>query len=297
MEALKKVNKVSGIMHILYHIVIVVLSAAIALSLPLIIRLVAMKFLIYWSFIENEKIFLISVEIVTATLLILLFNYIGRSWKDRRLSAMAKTAGLCLVTRKKGFVARGRAKKLKEKQGIARDVMIIGSTGFSTFVAPDGDLHHVVRNCREAKIMLLDPFGEGAITRARSINSPLITPEIFREQIMESINFLKGLKSLQINIRLKLYPDAPLFKLAVLGDYLFVRHYHTGLEVSKMPEYVFRHDQNAGSLYSPFYQYFLSRWSDPDLPEYDLDTGELIYRDSAGNEIRREQGFENAVMA
>jgi hypothetical protein len=56
-----------------------------------------------------------------------------------------------------------------------------------------------------------------------------------------------------------------------------------------MPEYVFRHDQNTGSLYIPFYQYFLTRWNAPDIPEYVLDSDELIYRDAAGNEVRREK--------
>jgi hypothetical protein len=30
------------------------------------------------------------------------------------------------------------------------------------------------------------------------------------------------------------------------------------------------------------------RWNLPDIPEYDLDADELVYRDSVGNELRRE---------
>jgi len=56
-----------------------------------------------------------------------------------------------------------------------------------------------------------------------------------------------------------------------------------------MPEYVFKHDQNLGSLYIPFYHYFMTRWNDPDVPEYELESDDLIYRDSAGNEKRREK--------
>ena len=56
-----------------------------------------------------------------------------------------------------------------------------------------------------------------------------------------------------------------------------------------MPKYVFKHDPNIGSLYFPFYQYFLGRWNNPDIPEYDLESDELIYRDLAGNEVRREK--------
>jgi hypothetical protein len=61
--------------------------------------------------------------------------------------------------------------------------------------------------------MLLDPLREGAVVRAKSIPDPDISPEIFREQIVRSIDFLKGLKAGQKNVRLKLYPDMPLLKL------------------------------------------------------------------------------------
>jgi len=137
--------------------------------------------------------------------------------------------------------------------------------------------------------MLLDPLREGAVSRARSIPDPEVSPESFREQIVKSIDFLKGLKAAQKNIRLKLYQDMPLLKLAIFGDYACVRHYHTGLHVDDMPEYVFRHDHDPGSLYNPFYQYFLTRWSDPSIPEYELETDEIVYRDRAGNEVRRER--------
>lgn len=61
-----------------------------------------------------------------------------------------------------------------------------------------------------------------------------------------------------------------------------------------MPKYLFKHNQNSGSLYSPFYQYFLARWNHPDIPEYDFATDELIYRDTDGNEVRREK-FEDPM--
>jgi hypothetical protein len=56
-----------------------------------------------------------------------------------------------------------------------------------------------------------------------------------------------------------------------------------------MPEYVFKHDKNLSSLYIPFYQFFMTRWNDPNVPEYDLESDELTYRDTAGNEVSREK--------
>ena len=55
-----------------------------------------------------------------------------------------------------------------------------------------------------------------------------------------------------------------------------------------------RYDQRGGKsvsslgLYALWYQYFLKRWTSPELPEYDFDRDELVYREERGSEIRRE---------
>ncbi len=279
---------IKGPAHIFYHVALIVMSAAFALSLPYTADFMAKKFLVYWTLIGNEKIFLVSVEMALAVFLILLFNYMARSWRDHRYARMAKEAGLIYVSPSKGFFAKRTCRKLKESQGIARDIMVIGSTGYRTFADAKGDLHNVVKNCREAKIMLLNPYSEGASIRAKSILDHGITVEHLREQVEKSIRFLKDLKEVQKNVRLKLYDEVPFLKMVISGDYVWVKHYHAGLDVQVMPEFVFKHSQNPGSLYVPFYQYFLKWWSNPALPEYDLETDELVYRDGSGNEERRE---------
>lgn len=279
---------VKNFAHVAYHVCVVLLSAALALSLPFIVSSMAGSLLRAWAYIENEKIFLVAVEICAAVMLILFFNALRREWEYRRIARMAESAGLVLATPSKGIFVQRRMRKMKKDLGFARELMIIGSTGHHSFVDPEGDLYEAVRNCREAKIMLLDPTEEGAITRARSIPDPEITHEVVQEQIIKSINFLKGLWAAQKPVRLKLYPDLPLLKLVIVGDYVFIRHYHTGLNVRHMPEYAFRNDQKHGGLYIPFYRYFLSRWQNPDIPEYDFDTDELVYRDRTGNEVHRE---------
>jgi len=278
-----------GSLRILYHIVVIVLSAAIALSLPYAASFIARKFLAFWSLIEDETTFLVSIEIACAMLLIFSLNYIGRSWKDRKLANAAKSAGLAFALSRKGRFTQKRIKRLKAKQGIARDIMVIGSTGFRTFVDSKGDMHEVIKDCRKAKIMLLNPYSEGASIRASSIPEPDITTDHFHEQIKKSIDFIKGLNEVRRNVKMKLYNDVPFLKLTILGDYIWVQHYHAGMDVKAMPEYVFKHNQNSSGFYAPFYQYFLSRWNDPEIPEYDFDTEALIYRDKAGNEIRREE--------
>jgi hypothetical protein len=284
--------------HILYHVVLIALSASIVISLPYTADLIARRFLTFWAFSGDEKIFLAGVEISLAVTLILFFNYIARSWKDRRLSRIAAEAGLVHISSAGGLFAKKKNRRLKESKGLARDIMLIGSTGFGTFADEKSDLHEVVRNCREAKIMLLNPYSEGAAVRVKGIMSPDITLERFREQIGNSIGFLKTLRAAQKNIRLKLYDEVPFLKMVISGDYIWVKHYHTGYDAHFLPEYVFRYNQNPGSLYVPFYQHFLNWWNDPRIPEYDLESDDLIYRDAAGNkEIRKRFGGEAQRVA
>jgi len=103
----------------LYHMVIVGLSAGLALALPLAVRFFWKEFLTYRFLIGNDKIFLISVEMILGILFIFVSTYVRRNWNDRKLSNIARAAGMVLVTPAKGFFAKRRIRKLKESQGIA----------------------------------------------------------------------------------------------------------------------------------------------------------------------------------
>jgi hypothetical protein len=74
-----------------------------------------------------------------------------------------------------------------------------------------------------------------------------------------------------------------------------MQHYHTDLDIQEMPEYVLRHNANDPGLYTLCYQYFVQRWERTDIPEYDLDTDELVYRNKNGGEVRRERFWPQDV--
>ncbi|PYM05664.1 MAG: hypothetical protein DMD82_10510, partial [Candidatus Rokuibacteriota bacterium] len=133
--------------------------------------------------------------------------------------------------------------------------------------------------CRTAKIILLDPESQCAIERVRTIGEHEITRDTLRTQVEQTVTFLRALPAAHQRIRLKLYPEPPVWKLAILGDHAWVRHYHPTLDVRVLPEYVFVHDQDPAGLFTAFYQCFVTRWNDPAIPEYDLLTGELVHRE------------------
>ena len=266
-----------------YHIVIIILSAGIALSLPV----VAQIFLAYWVKVENDKISLVSLEIGVAAFLIVFFSYVRRSFQNRSLAKMAIGAGLVSFFPKRGRDAQSRIRKLKEKYGTGRTVMVIGSSGHGTFVDQVGDLSTVLEKCLGAKILLVNPYSQEASKRIQAIGHPDLTIENYRVEVRQSIDLLKRLKAMGKAVKLKLYSDPPLIKLVILGDYLWLQHYHTDLDIQRMPEYVLQHNLKGHGLYTLCYQYFLQRWGSARIPEYDLDTDELVYRGSTGAEIKR----------
>jgi len=249
----------------------------------------AQNFLDYWNRIKDQESVLIAIEITVALFLILVFNYIGRSIRDRKIATIAAGAGLVQFFPARGRLTRKRIKKAKEKHGKLRSVMMIGSTGFRTLVDAEGDLHNVLRECLEAKIMLANPCSEAALARARAILHPDVTPLRLREQLKQSIEFLKELHAAHKNVKLKLFSDFPHVKLVILGDYIWMQHYHANLDIQTMPEYVFKHNQNNHGMYTFFYEYFVRRWESPHIPEYDLGRDELVYRGQNGSEAHRQK--------
>jgi hypothetical protein len=277
-----------GAGEVIYHIIVVALSAWAALSLPHAADVAAQTFAIYWPAVEKDKAALVAIEITIAVLLMICLNYLRRSIRDKKLAEVARRAGLTNLFSPTSPLSRRTIRQLKTDQGRAKHIMILGSTGYNTFVDPTGDLHTVIWKCLEAKVMLLNPYSEAARARMNAILEPKITHETLTEQVRGSIELFKQLKAGQKSVRLKLYSDPPHVKLAILGNAIWLQHYHTGLDVHSMPEYLFRQNQNDYGLYTLFYQYFTKRWESPEIPEYDLETDELVYRGSTGNEIRRE---------
>lgn len=272
----------------LYHIVIVALSAVIAFLLPS----GAKQFLAFWSRVEHDKLSLITVEILVAVLLIAGFRYVHRSLRDRTLAAAAAGAGLVSYFPRRTKTAQRGIKRLKEEQGTARTIMVIGSSGYSTFVDQVGDLSSVLDKCLGANILLVNPYSQDASARIEAMNHPEHSLTDFREEVRQSIALLKRLKAMGKAVRLKLYADPPLVKMVILGDYLWLQHYHADLDVQTLPEYVLRRNRQDHGLYTLYTHYFQQRWESAEIPEYDLDTDDLVYRNRAGSELLRER-FES----
>lgn len=266
-----------------YHIAVLVLSAGIALSLPAMAR----SFLVYWGRVEDSKTSLLALEVAVAILLIVSANLIRLSIRDRALAKIAVGAGLVSFYPSHELRARNRIKQLKEKQGTGRTIMAIGSSGYGTLTDQVGDLSSVLERYMGARVLLVNPYSQEARARIGAIADPDYTVELFQDEVRRSIELLKRLRAIGKSVRLKLYAEPPLVKLVILGDYLWLQHYHPDLNVRAMPEYVLQHNLKDHGLYTFYYHYFVQRWGSREIPEYDLDTDELVYRGPQGREERR----------
>lgn len=273
----------NGVVQIGYHLAVLILSAAIALSLPAI----AGQFLAYWTTIENDRTSLLMLEGIVASLVIVFAKVIRSSLEEKALAKVARGAGLVSYYPSHAPSARKRIKHLKEKQGTGRTVMAIGSSGYGTLTDQVGDLASVLERCTGAKILLMNPYSLAAQARIRAIADPDYTVEVFQEEVHRSIELLKRLRALGKSVRLKFYADPPLVKLVILGDYLWLQHYHPDLHIRTMPEYVLKHNPNDHGLYTFYYHYFIQRWISCHLGDYDFDRDEVVYRDSQGRSDRR----------
>src|SRR5262245_9611494 len=104
-----------------FHVVVVMLSAAIAWSLPTIAR----QFLAFWSRVEHEKLLLLAIEASVALFLISICNYLWRAHKDRCQAMMARGAGLVSFFPLHDPGAGKIIRELKQQQSLGRAVLAI----------------------------------------------------------------------------------------------------------------------------------------------------------------------------
>src|SRR5439155_702220 len=100
------------------------LAAATALVRKLyiekILAVLARGLLASWSVIENEKVFLVAAEIAVALVLVLALSHARTSWQNRRLSRMARTAGMVYFSSGNGVLSRRGAQRRKEQHAVMR---------------------------------------------------------------------------------------------------------------------------------------------------------------------------------
>lgn len=282
----KEHNTWALLRHVLAHCLITVLAVAIAFATPDVARYILYD---WWPRVELDPHMLLVTEILLASILTVVFNLWKRAWDNRRRLASARMASLVFARQpRKSWLSSLQERHLVRSLPAARDVCILSLTGYDTLVAQESLLKDALSTAYEIRVMLLNPNSVAARKRVESLPAE-ITLSTLQEEMAASIAFLDECRKAGKKVSLKFYDHEPFWKLVVLDDCVWVQHCHAGREMKDQHEYVFglqRTDPGQG-LFVPFYTYFLHKWNEEGLWEYDFDAGELVQRDSDSHETDR----------
>lgn len=277
---------VQTLRHIFSHIGVTLLAVGIAFSLPMLAQFILFT---WWPMVEDDSQLLLINEIIFAAVLVLLFNLFLGARQGRRSQRMNRLVSLVHVREESSWLSRWSDRKLLDRITGTRDVSVMSVTGYDTFVSQRRKLSNVIDHSYELRVMLMNPYGAGAMRRVQSLGDPAPLLETYCQETAATIGRLAVLVAAGKQVTLKFYDDPPFWSLIVTGEYVWVQYCHDGHELKNQPEYVFALLRNKPTqgLFSAFYVHFLNQWSNPHYPEYDFSSRQLIYRNDKGNEVKR----------
>jgi hypothetical protein len=272
--------------HIFSHIGVTLLAVGIAFSLPMLAKFILFT---WWPMVEDDSQLLLVNEIAFAAVLVLLFNLFLGARQGRLSQRMNRLAALVHVRAGRHWLSRWSDRRLLARVTGTRDVAVMSVTGYDTFVSQQRRLQEVIGHAYELRVMLMNPYGAGAMRRVQSLGDPATLLARYAEETAVTLERLAALAAAGKKVTLKFYDDPPFWNLIVTGRYVWVQYCHDGHELRKQPEYVFalHKDKPAQGLFSAFYVHFLEQWGAHRHPDYDFATRELVHRDERGNEIER----------
>lgn len=272
--------------HIISHIGVTLLAVGIAFTLPMLAKFILFT---WWPLVEGDSQLLMITEISFAAVLVLLFNLFLNARQGRLSHRMSRLASLVHVREEGNWFSRWTDRNLLSRVTGTRDVAVMSITGYDTFVSERRNLHRVIDNSYELRVMLMNPYGPGALRRVQSLGDPAPLLDTYCQETAATLERLANLVAAGKKVTLKFYEDPPFWNLIVTGEYVWVQYCHDGHELKTQPEYVFALQKNkpALGLFSAFYVHFLNQWNDSRHPEYDFASRELIYRNDKGNEVKR----------
>lgn len=272
--------------HMLSHTGIILLAVSIAFSLPGLANFILFT---WWPMVSADSQLLLVNEIAFTVVLVALFNFLLSAW-DAHRSRRINTMAMLVHARQQGEqLSRRIDRNLIGRIIGTRDVSVMSITGYDIFVSKMRQLRQIIDDCYELRVLLMNPYGPGALRRAQSIGEVDKLLEDYRHETEATVERLESLVSAGKKVTLKFYDEPPFWSLIVTGEHVWVQYCHDGQALRTQPEYVFAlsKDNPAHGLFPAFYVHFLNHWDDPGHPEYDFSTRQLVYRNERGNETKR----------
>ena len=201
------------------------------------------------------------------------------------LEASLKAVGAAAI-QGRGRPPRRNGSALPRRHPRVRDpLFVLALTGHDAFFGKGSPLREAMAGAHELSVMLANPAGGGLRRHAARQARP--TPAL-QEEIAASLAYLADRRSRGTRVALKFYDAEPFWKVIVLGERLWVQDCHAAPGLRTGSGYEFGGQPPSQTSNTPFLLHFLDRWNDSRNPEYDFDSGQLMYRDAAtGNVVRR----------
>ena len=141
----------------------------------------------------------------------------------------------------------------------ARDLKILGATGWHTFGATDSPLHQIIKEFKgEIRVLLMDPNAQCLPGRAENVG---MSQREYRNEINQTIEYCREIQRQNPNFFLKTYSQPPIWKMVIVNQFLWLQHYTKNAHVDDTPVYGLFADQADSSLYYPLLNVFHKRWS------------------------------------
>lgn len=244
------------------------------------------------SFSATSPVLLLT-QLILAIALVLLITGAHMAWRYRRRLVAAQRAGVLDVGGHGSWLSGVKDHEVLADLPPAKEIFLWSLTGIDTFARRGTALFGLLPQARDIRVMLLNPRSvamgnQGTVVDLAAGDDRLRRPAL-QEEIEDSIRCLESLRRAGKRVQLKLTDSVPLWKMAIVGERIWLRYCHSLEEGSSQTEYIFalQPKRPRDGFYVPFYSYFLDHWNDSRYPEYDFDTSELVYRDESGVEIKR----------
>jgi hypothetical protein len=224
----------------------------------------------------NES--LIKYAGILATIILLLL--LGRMLKDYQRGRVAKASGLfyCLVRSKGNYplawlgrwMARHYTRRVAKRSNI---LWVLGMTGSDTFTSQKSELHQAFLDGGfNIRVVLINP--DSPVIDEVAPNLENSDPAAIRNQIRESIQFLKGIQANDPDreVALKVYEGYPHWKVVILDDILIMQEYPTDRDIMHVPLFAFQKTRSLGrtGMYENMQDHFQKYWNSSRLRDIDL---------------------------
>jgi hypothetical protein len=156
-------------------------------------------------------------------------------------------------------------------EDMPQQLSILGAGGYETFGVKGAPLYELVSNFTgEIRILLLDPSCDAFEKRCGSLGHDKNKYSDWIYTTIELCARLQKQKGRKLEVRL--YQDAPIWKMIFTPSYLWLQYYDPAKDVDETSVYLFQAsvDPYRASLYYPLSTVFLRRWVDPRTRKVDL---------------------------